>query len=58
MATAIDKFLKAQNMMSHHSRKDMRHGLSITIKKGKITVVECDGYTWVSDEEGIDIGDT
>ena len=47
MADAIEKFEKAQRIMSNHWDKNIR----VIGKKGRITVIHCDGYTWLSDEE-------
>lgn len=44
--TAIDKFVSAMNQTSDFWSKQIK----VTTQRGSIVVVECDGFTWTSDE--------
>ena len=44
---ALDKFAEAMNKTSDFWAKDIR----VTAKNGEIIIVECDGFTFMSDHE-------
>ena len=45
MASAVEKFIKAMNKTSKYWDKN----ISVQAKNGKIFLIRCDGYTFISD---------
>lgn len=44
---AVEKFVEAMNKISLFWEKEIR----VVAKKGRITLVECEGFTFISDPE-------